>query len=227
MSLVKSFGRRPLAKSAGLAIALLAVTAAVAVAATINGTNGNDKLIGTTAADTINGFAGNDIILGLAGNDKITDGNGNDLVFGDGKCPPGTTDPSYCSVAETSSDGSDNITVGNGTDAVFGQGGNDTITVGSGADAIDGGSGNDTINGGSGVDAIFPESGNDTVNTATGTVSVVFAQDGQKDTINCKGNTTVFADRIDVTKGCTKVIYPGSSKDRKKSKRHVSRRKGL
>src|SRR5215471_8256477 len=90
MSLVKAFFVT--------AIVGCAVAASVALAATINGTPGNDTLIGTAGNDTITAAAGDDTVLGLAGNDKIDAGAGNDNVSGDGTCPPGTTDPSYCSL---------------------------------------------------------------------------------------------------------------------------------
>ncbi len=50
--------------------------------ATINGTNGNDILIGGAANDSIHGKAGDDMIDGGAGNDTIDAGSGNDTVAG-------------------------------------------------------------------------------------------------------------------------------------------------
>ena len=38
---------------------------------TINGTNGNDSLVGTSGNDDINAMTGTDTILGGAGNDGI------------------------------------------------------------------------------------------------------------------------------------------------------------
>ena len=58
---------------------LIAVTAAIA--ATINGTNGNDTLRGTAKADVINGKAGSDTLYGGAGNDRLNGGAGKDKVF--------------------------------------------------------------------------------------------------------------------------------------------------
>jgi hypothetical protein len=49
--------------------------------ATINGTPGNDNLIGTTDPDTINGGAGNDIISGGGGADTLTGGTGADTFL--------------------------------------------------------------------------------------------------------------------------------------------------
>ena len=49
--------------------------------ATINGTPGNDNLIGTTDPDTINGGAGDDIISGGGGADTLTGGTGADTFL--------------------------------------------------------------------------------------------------------------------------------------------------
>src|SRR5262249_44625846 len=114
MSLVKAF--------LVTAVVGCAVAASVALAATINGTPGNDTIIGTTNPDTINSQAGNDTVLGLAGADTINSGTGNDTVYGDGSCPPGTTDPSYCSLSEGKQDGNDTIQSGDGNDTVLGMG---------------------------------------------------------------------------------------------------------
>src|SRR5260221_9391317 len=52
--------------------------------ATLNGTEGNDTLIGTADADTINGLGGNDFLAGDSGDDSIVGGAGNDTIYGDG-----------------------------------------------------------------------------------------------------------------------------------------------
>ncbi|MHC5824744.1 MAG: calcium-binding protein, partial [Nostoc sp.] len=47
--------------------------------ANINGTNGNDTLVGVySSADTINGKAGDDTIIATNGNDTLTGGGGKD-----------------------------------------------------------------------------------------------------------------------------------------------------
>src|SRR5690349_8512000 len=51
--------------------------------ANINGTSGNDTLVGTYDADKINGKAGNDIITANGGNDTLTGGGGNDRFIYD------------------------------------------------------------------------------------------------------------------------------------------------
>jgi Ca2+-binding RTX toxin-like protein len=83
-------------------------------AATITGTNGNDKLAGTPAADVIAGLGGNDVIKGLAGNDTICGGTGKDRLLG-----------------------------GAGNDKLLGEQGKDTLKGGAGKDKLKGGPGKD------------------------------------------------------------------------------------
>src|SRR5258708_17069111 len=75
--------------------------------ALLNGTEGNDTLIGTADADTINGLGGNDFLAGDSGDDSIVGGAGNDTIDGDG---------------------------GNGW--IESGGGNDTVSGGAGQDSI-------------------------------------------------------------------------------------------
>ncbi|MBS0165462.1 MAG: calcium-binding protein [Nitrospira sp.] len=92
---------------------------------TINGTAGNDTLVGDkfpfhlpplfNNADTINGFDGNDILRGLSQNDTLNGGNGNDQLFG-----------------------------GSGNDILRGNNGVDFLDGGTGADNMNGGDQNDT-----------------------------------------------------------------------------------
>jgi Ca2+-binding RTX toxin-like protein len=63
------------------AIAVSSVNAAVA--ATIDGTPGDDVLTGTNRRDTIDGLAGNDTIRGLGQNDHLYGSAGNDTLYGD------------------------------------------------------------------------------------------------------------------------------------------------
>src|SRR5919199_2856874 len=75
--------------------------------ATINGTEGNDNLIGTVDNDGISGFGGNDFIAGDSGDDVLLGGAGNDSIYGDA--------------------GSDWVAGGAGNDSVSGSGGPDDI----------------------------------------------------------------------------------------------------
>jgi hypothetical protein len=100
---------------------------------------------------------------------------------------------------------------------IYGGGGHNAINVRSGNDTIYGGPLGDTINvngRNNGTDYIFlGGGGGNTVNTGQGT-TIVYAQNGHVDNISCHGNTTVYADRVDHTSGCTKVIFtPPPSRD--------------
>ncbi len=98
----------------------------------LTGTNGNDFLTGTRAADVMNGLNGNDQITSLAGNDTVNGGDGNDIIDG-----------------------------GVGVDRLFGDAGNDLIWGGNGADQLSGGAGNDVLDGQAGRDALTGGAGGD------------------------------------------------------------------
>ena len=84
----------------------------------INGTSGNDVIVGSDNADTINGNGGDDVICGRGGPDTIHGNSGNDRVFGE-----------------------------SGVDDLFGDAGNDYIDTGGNADGntAHGGTGNDSF----------------------------------------------------------------------------------
>lgn len=100
----------------GVALFVSLALPASALAATINGTNGNDVLFGTSGDDTINGLGGNDLVFGARGVDTIHGGPGNDALSG-----------------------------GPGVDSLSGEDGTDVLVGGLGADHLDGGLGNDYI----------------------------------------------------------------------------------
>jgi len=80
----------------------------------INGTIGDDHLLGTIEDDTINGLAGNDRLAGLDGNDTLNGEEGTDKLLG-----------------------------GNGNDTLNGGAGNDILNGGTGVDSMAGGIGRD------------------------------------------------------------------------------------
>jgi Ca2+-binding RTX toxin-like protein len=95
-----------------MTLALL-LASGVALAATINGTNGADFLVGTRQADTIKGFRGDDIIGGKDGADTLRGYEGNDITDGQAQSDTLTGGP-----------GRDNIITGPGSeDAVFAEDG--------------------------------------------------------------------------------------------------------
>jgi Ca2+-binding RTX toxin-like protein len=91
------------------------------------GGDGNDTLIGGSAADFLFGQLGNDTLIGNGGNDFLFGGAGDDILTG-----------------------------GSGNDQVFGEAGNDRMiwNPGDGTDVNEGGDGNDTVevNGGNGAE---------------------------------------------------------------------------
>lgn len=184
------------------AVALLAcgTFAAVAVAATINGNNGDNALVGTGSADSINGRGGNDQIFGNGGDDFIDGGPGSDdynhnngwgLVGGSGSdrisggdgdddmdgdyrdCAPVGLSKA-CAFAETTL-----VTAANA--------GNDYLSGGPGDDKLYGQERDDVLIGGPGEDYLTGEAHDDSI----------YARDGQEDLINCGSGV----DRVQWDKG--------------------------
>ncbi|MEH2354727.1 calcium-binding protein [Nostoc sp.] len=90
---------------------------------TINGSSGNDTIVGWASGGNANSTSGNDILNGLAGNDSLAGGTANDSLSG-----------------------------GDGNDTLDGGTGNDTLKGGAGSDIFKGSQGNDSIDGGDGID---------------------------------------------------------------------------
>lgn len=100
--------------------------------AIINGTSGNDPLIGTSAADTISGLEGDDTLDGRGGNDTLDGGPGNDILSdtaGINVLNGGEGDDWLTGSAGSTLDG------GAGNDTFFLANGT-TITTGSGSDIL-------------------------------------------------------------------------------------------
>ena len=72
-------------KTAALVSIAILVFAPAAHAATIHGTDGNDRLRGTAQADQIFGHDGNDVILPGPGDDTVYGGAGKDQLWLDGR----------------------------------------------------------------------------------------------------------------------------------------------
>ncbi|KAJ8908612.1 hypothetical protein NDN08_005317 [Rhodosorus marinus] len=155
----------------------------------IQGTEGDDVLIGTPYNDHILGLGGNDRIIGGDGADYLNGGDGDDFIRGG----PGSD-------LILGSAGSDNLKGGSGIDRLvggegddyigdsskdseakrgpgqplvpdnFAHGGNgdDTIVMGDGDDFLEGGAGNDTLSGGDGDDVIVGRGGKDTLRGGDG-----------------------------------------------------------
>src|SRR6185295_9833094 len=154
---------------------------------TINGTAGNDSLVGGPDADTLNGFAGNDTLDGAGGSDSMLGGAGDDVYIVDNindvvvEAENAGIDEVRSSVSYTLSDFVNSLTltgfagqgIGNAIDNVItgvasgsnldGLGGNDTLIGGASRDFLTGGTGNDSIVAGAFDDFIAGEEGNDTL----------------------------------------------------------------
>ncbi|MDZ7951660.1 calcium-binding protein [Nostoc sp. DedQUE09] len=90
---------------------------------TINGSSGNDTIVGWASGGNANSTSGNDILNGLAGNDSLAGGTANDSLSG-----------------------------GDGNDTLDGGTGNNTLKGGAGSDTFEGSQGNDNMDGGDGID---------------------------------------------------------------------------
>lgn len=113
------------------------------ITSVINGTNGNDRIDGTSASELILALEGKDRVDGGSGHDCIIDGNGENRIDG--------------------GSGDDVVVSGNGKNRIDGGSGNDKIYTGNNEDRIEGGSGNDTIRSGGGKDKVNGDSGNDEI----------------------------------------------------------------
>lgn len=147
----------------------------VVLAATTQGTTGQDVMDGTAEADKLNGHGDDDTISGLGGVDKIEGGPGNDRLFGGNQ---------------------DQTVGGGGADSIKGGPGNDAIVGGSDADTLNGHEGDDSIYDGpekndAAVDKIQGDDGNDFI--------VADNEPASKDEISCgAGTDEVRADSLDV-----------------------------
>ena len=115
------------------------VTGAIRVGIQINGGEGSDSLTGGTGNDTIDGGAGDDSLWGWRGNDLLIGRDGADLIYGQ--------------------DGNDSLSGGAGRDQLYG---------GNHSDVLLGGDDNDKLYGGNGADILLGEDGDDTVDGGAG-----------------------------------------------------------
>jgi Ca2+-binding RTX toxin-like protein len=136
--------------------------ATIVGAGRIEGTSGDDVIVGSAGPDRINGNGGFDLICSLGGNDRITGGPGPATwVFagpGDDRVEV-TGDVALL----LGGDGSDRLTGGPGDDLIFGDYSSflefDAGAVGE--DALSGGGGNDLLVGGAAADRLAGGDGDD------------------------------------------------------------------
>ncbi|HEX8593399.1 MAG TPA: retention module-containing protein [Pseudomonas sp.] len=144
---------------------------------TLQGTQGDDVLVGGTGDDTLSGADGNDVLSGGAGNNDLYGDNGNDVLFSgpgndvmDGGA--GVNTVSYALAASgvnvTSAVMEAQHTAGAGTDTLIniqnliGSNYDDHLTGDWEANVISGGQGNDQLIGAGGDDTLSGGAGNDT-----------------------------------------------------------------
>ncbi|TML97452.1 MAG: calcium-binding protein [Actinobacteria bacterium] len=178
-------------------IAALALVPSAAMAATIQGGPGNERLRGTRGPDRIDGNAGNDRIFGLAGDDVLIGGPGNDRVLGG----PGNDRIFGVQGNDWLSGGPGDDTVSGDTnnagdrtsfDTILGGQGNDTLQGGDSRDRIVGGAGNDTSDGGNGNDLMSGGPGDDVQHGGAGN-DRIFANLGQDTTYGEDGDDDLWA----------------------------------
>ena len=134
--------------------------------AAINGTEGDDILIGTPERDNINGLGGDDVLQGENGRDTLSGGDGDDTIGGD-------NGQDFILGGEgedilSGGDGSDRIEGNLSDDLIAGGRGDDSLFAGAGRDTLNGDSGNDRLRGGNGNDNLRGNSGDDFIQGNTG-----------------------------------------------------------
>ena len=138
--------------------------------ATINGTAGNDTLIGTSDSDTINGLAGNDLFLAggstSGGADVIDGGSGLDSIEFKERATSGVVVDFVAGTISGGGSGTisfinvERVVTGNFNDSLSGNAAAQTLTGQGGADTLWGAGGADTLWGGGGADTfVFRETG--------------------------------------------------------------------
>ena len=137
--------------------------------ATIVGTEGNDRIVGTDRIDIIVGLGGDDVIIGLGAPDIICGGDGRDRISGNA--------------------GNDWIDGGDGRDVIWGRRGNDFINAGNQSDRVNGGAGNDDIRGGGGGDLLRGGLGNDLINGQGGVLDRLIGNGGSDFCVDSGGQT--------------------------------------
>ncbi len=127
----------------------------------INSRGGDDLGFGGTGNDTLRGAAGLDTLRGEDGNDSLVGGAGEDNLLGgrgNDRVLGGSHDDELSGGA-----GDDNMSGGGGADRMLGGNGADSLFGNGGADFLNGGGRNDMLDGGSSSDELFGGGGADTL----------------------------------------------------------------
>ena len=163
----QSYARRWFGIAVVLLIALFASDQGAAVSASCNGvpativgTAGQDRILGTNARDVVYGGSGNDTISGLNGDDLLCGGPGNDLL--DGGNDNDLLDGTFGDDRLLGDNGNDKLFGGPGDDVIVADNGDDLANAGPGSDNVQGGRGDDLLVGGADADSLAGDQGTDT-----------------------------------------------------------------
>lgn len=204
-------------------------THGISLPTTLNGQDGDDKLLGGDGADSLNGGIGKDLLVGAKGNDTLTGGDGNDNMNGgpgadlfNGNAGIDTADyheaKSALSVTldGVANDGAigeatkpaekdnvktdvENIVGGAGPDKLTGNSLANRLVGGPGNDTLTGLDGKDTLDGGPGVDSMLGGNGDD----------FFVSRDNAKDSvIGGDGSDSADADASDILTSIEKKVDP-------------------
>ena len=145
----------------------------------LDGTVGDDTLVGTNTTDRISGFGGNDVLLGMSGNDVLTGGEGNDQLDG--------------------GDGNDLLTGGTGYDVLAGGAGNDTYVFRLGDGVTAEGGTVETLYEDSGEDIVRFEGVNaDSLKVSGNNESLLHIDYGDNDTLEIQGGVGDLVENFEV-----------------------------
>ncbi|MCI4661398.1 MAG: heparin lyase I family protein [Neomegalonema sp.] len=128
---------------------------------TLTGGRGADTLSGLDGDDDLYGGTDNDRLYGGEGDDRLDGGDGIDLLVGGAGADTLTGGAGHDRLY--TNDGDDTVYAGDGNDRAWGQLGNDTLYGEGGADLLNGMEGDDTLHGGDGNDRAYGGLGNDFV----------------------------------------------------------------
>lgn len=142
----------------------------------IDGTVGDNVVVGGKGDEFINGRNGSDDLRGLGGSDTIFGGGNSDELRG--------------------GSGRDSLDGGGNADFLNGNGGRDILDGNRGRDTINGAGGSDTIDGGGGKDRINGQFGDDVLTGGNGPDVFVFTRLGGQDTVT---DFSPDQDRLDYT----------------------------
>ncbi len=142
----------------------------------LDGTPGDDTLVGDAQDNTLRGLAGNDVLAGQAGADTLDGGSGDDTAsytdsdaavqvdLDAGTATGGHAQGDTLTGIEHLSGSAHNDTLRGaaGANTLRGHGGDDVLAGQAGADRLEGGTGADTLDGGAGSDTLAGGAGADT-----------------------------------------------------------------